>query len=153
MSTRPRSGRSGVPGASESLSGAATALGPTGSGDSGDRGTVLNPLIETSGPISIRRHLISDEQLEMLTTLNREGLSEAFWAFVAGALGALPSAGEALWNAYVVQPPIPLTPIHLCEVAIVLICAALATAMKVVSARRARRSVDLVKRIRNQPVQ
>ena len=116
-------------------------------------GTVFNPNIKTTGPTTLRRHLLSDEQLDMFTLEKREGLAEAFWAFVAGALAAIPSAGESLYNAYIADPPIPLTLLHLFEVAIVLVCAALAIAIKIVWKGRSKRIEQMVADIKNRPAQ
>jgi hypothetical protein len=84
----------------------------------------------------------------MLQEGNRDGLSEAFWAFVAGALAALPSASEALYHAYIQKPPVPLNPLHLFEVIIVTGCIVLAIAMRVIMRRRGRRVTTLVQEIR-----
>jgi len=119
----------------------------------GTGATVFNPAIETTGDIVLRRHLISDEQLNMLAGENRDGLSEAFWAFVAGALGSAPSALESLYGSYFQKPPIPLTLVHLLEVIILAICVALGIGVHFVRSRRTQRVEDLVEKIKTRAAQ
>ena len=84
----------------------------------------------------------------MLKEGNRDGLSEAFWAFVAGALAAAPAASEALWKAFIHKPPEPLNLLHLFEVLIVFGCVVLAIGAKVISTKRGKRITTLVEDIR-----
>jgi len=105
--------------------------------------------VQTTRPAVLIRHSISDEELEMLKEGNRDGLSEAFWAFVAAALAALPAASDAIYRAYMHVPPEPLTPIHLAEVLIVFGCAVLAIAIRIIASRRSKRVRDLVADIRS----
>jgi hypothetical protein len=70
-------------------------------------------VVKTTVPAELIRHNISDEELGMLGQQNREGLSEALWAFVAGFLAALPAALEALYNAYLAEEHIPISILHL----------------------------------------
>ena len=104
--------------------------------------------VMTTGPDEILGHWITDDQLEMLRSANRDGLSEAFWAFVAATLAALPAAAEAVWKAYVEIPQTPLSVLHLCEVFIVAGSATLAIAIRIISGKRSKRADTLVDQIR-----
>ena len=86
------------------------------------------PRITTTAPDEIRRHNISDDELERLMAgCETEGQTGTFWGLVGAAVAALPSAGESLWNAYAVQPAVNLSVYHLIEVIIVVASAAGAT--------------------------
>jgi hypothetical protein len=84
----------------------------------------------------------------MLQEGNRDGLSEAFWAMIAGALAATPSATEALYHAYIYVPPVPLTPLHLVEVMLVTVCVVVAVVVRVIHSKRSKRVSTLVEEIR-----
>lgn len=104
--------------------------------------------ISTTAPDELRRHNISDEELEMLTRDNRDGLSEAFWGLVGAAAAALPSAGESLWDAFAAKTPVALNPLHLIEVMIVVGGIVGAIIIKIVSRGRSNRVTELVTSIR-----
>ena len=104
--------------------------------------------ISTTKPDNLRRHDISDEELEMLSGESRDGLSEAFWAFVGVVLGALPSACQAFYRAFWAVPRIPLSITHLVE--IIEVCGAIIGIVIVrwVSRGRSSRIKQLVQTIR-----
>jgi hypothetical protein len=104
--------------------------------------------IVTTGPEFLLGHWISDEQLEMLRSVNRDGLSEAFWAFVGAAFAAFPSAVEAVWSAYLENPHVPLSVLHLIEVGIVIGSACIACCIWLISGWKSKRVKDLVDEIR-----
>jgi len=146
-----------MPDPADQKSGATTDLVP-----SGQSGSLVPAQFPTTGaagkPIPIRitapevllRHNISDEQLDMFAEGSRDGMSEAFWAFVAAALGALPAAGEALVNAFWLAPAVPLSAYHLIEVILVVGCFAIAGAIKVMWRRKTKTVSSLVEKIRSQ---
>lgn len=74
--------------------------------------------IETTRPERLLRHNISDEDLEMLAGLRREGLSEVFWGLFGASIVSLPPSIAALVDTYSSSPPAPLTVLHLVEIAI-----------------------------------
>jgi hypothetical protein len=104
--------------------------------------------ISTTAPEEIRRHNISDEELELLSGCIQDGLSDAFWALVGGALAVSPSAIAALWNAYFKKPPDALGALHLMEILILVGTLTPAIAIRLVNRSRRERAKDLVTRIR-----
>jgi hypothetical protein len=66
--------------------------------------TAATYVVMTTRPAELRRHDISDEQLEMLVATNHDGVSEAFWGCLGGGLGALLAVAEPLWNVYLAEP-------------------------------------------------
>ena len=84
----------------------------------------------------------------MLSSENKDGLSEKFWAFVGAALAAAPSALEALWNAYLEVPHVPLSGLHLVEIVIVAVTASGAFIVSRVSRGKSGRVKALVEDIR-----
>lgn len=105
-------------------------------------------VVKTTVPAQLIRHNIADEELEMLGQQNRDGLSEALWAFTAGALAALPSAVGTLYNAYLAEERVPISILHLVEIFIVVVCAALAVCIHIISGRRGRKASKLIEQIR-----
>jgi hypothetical protein len=104
--------------------------------------------VVTTGPDEILGHWITDDQLEMLKTSNRDGLSEAMWAFIGGALVGLPPAIETIWEAYIITPSVALSGLHLIEVIMVMGCACTAATIAIVSGLRSERATTLVDQIR-----
>ena len=103
--------------------------------------------ISTTSPAEILRHNISDEQLDALTRDSGDGLSEMFWGFVSAAVAALPSAGEATWNAFFAIPKVPLSILHLIEIIIVSGAVACAIVVKIISRGRRDRVKELADKI------
>lgn len=102
-------------------------------------------------PTALRRHNISDEELEMLKTSNRDGLSEAFWAFAGAGIAGIPSTIVSLGDAYAREVTVPLSGLNLFGVIVTLICVALAIAIKVIDVKRGTRAGNLIEEIRNRP--
>lgn len=78
----------------------------------------FSPAVRTTHPKEILRHNISNEELEMFTRNNRDGLSEAFWACVGGSIAALPAASSALHSSYIADKTESMTVFHLVELLI-----------------------------------
>jgi hypothetical protein len=104
--------------------------------------------VHTTRPKILLRHDISDDDLQKLEDGNRGGLSEAFWAFVAAALVALPSAVEGLYNAYIHEHREPLTILRLIDLLVFVMCTALAITLYVISHGRKSDVTKLVQEIR-----
>lgn len=64
--------------------------------------------IKTTMPAELRRHNISDEELDMLIDAKHNSAEAFAWAMLAMATGAAPSTLEALWFANFASPKIPL---------------------------------------------
>lgn len=105
--------------------------------------------VATTIPDELRRHNISDEELEMLTIESKDGLSEMFWGFAGAAAAALPSAAEAIWNAYIEKNAVPLNLLHLAEIIIVFVCIVGAALVRIVSGGRSKRVEKLTATIRS----
>lgn len=107
--------------------------------------------IKTSQPDSLLRHNISDEQLQMLSDLKRDGLYQLGWAAVGGVAGSVVPAIEAVWRSYAETPAHPLTVVGLLNIAVLLISLTAAGISFPVARSRAQAASDLVKQIRTQP--
>ena len=107
--------------------------------------------IRTSQPDSLLRHNISDEQLEMLADLKREGLTEAGFAGVGVAGGALVPAADAILTAYVDKPAEALSVVGLINVILFAGGVLVAGFCFIVTKHRGKRAKSLVEQIRNQP--
>lgn len=101
----------------------------------------------TTVPDQLVAHWILDEQLEMLGESNRDGLSEAMWAFGGGAIAAATPAIAALWNAYF-DPSHTMSPLDVIYVATVVVCAAVAVTIRIISGRRSVKAKTLIAQIR-----
>jgi hypothetical protein len=85
----------------------------------------------------------------MLAATRRDGLSEAFWAMVGGAVAISPSVGEALWKSYVdALPHVPLSALNVFEIAAFVGMVAVAVTIWIVSHSRSKQASDLVSEIR-----
>lgn len=115
---------------------------------------VLRPvyIIETTRPPTIRRHDISDDELELLRITAVDGFLEAFWGCVGALFAALPSAIESAWDAWFSKTPHSLTLIHTIEIVIVVAAFSAAVTLRLVIRRNNQRTNDLVKNIRNREV-
>lgn len=107
--------------------------------------------IKTSQPDSLLRHNISDEQLQMLSELRRDGLYQLGWASIGGIVGSLGPSAEALWKAFAASPAQPLTILGLLNIAILLMSITAAAISFPVARSRSQAAVDLVAQIRKQP--
>jgi hypothetical protein len=105
--------------------------------------------IITTAPQRLLRHNISDEELEMLGNLRRDGLSEVFWGMFGAAAASIFPAAEAIWRAYFESPAVPLDPLHLFEVVVFFVVALLAGAFGIISSHRGSNTIRLVKEIRS----
>jgi len=101
----------------------------------------------TTVPAELLAHWILDEQLEMLGESNRDGLSEAFWAFLGATLAGIPSAAAAIWNAFGTKTH-EMPPLDVLELGIVALCAVVALTIRVISGRRSMKAKNLISQIR-----
>jgi hypothetical protein len=104
--------------------------------------------IEYTRPDRLLRHDISDEELEMLSGARRDGMSEALWAMIGAAIASLPSAGEAIYKAYLAPQAMPLTEVHLLEIVVFVGAVAAAVSIAIFSSKRGQTSTGLVETIR-----
>jgi hypothetical protein len=110
--------------------------------------TSLRLQIRTTLPAELRRHNISDEELEMLMQDSRDGLTEAFWAFVGGFLASLPPTLETITRSFFGEHPEPINIVHLCEIVISAVCFALAVATMFLGRGKSKRIRTLGSEIR-----
>ena len=108
-----------------------------------------SPRIVTTKPSELRRHNISDEELEMLKQNSTDGMSEIFWGLAGAACAAAPSALETIWKAYIEKPNTPISVLHLVEIGIVLLGAGGAVLVKLLSRGRGVRLEKLITGIRS----
>jgi len=104
--------------------------------------------IKTTRPDAIKRHDISDEELEMLANDSPGRLSNAFWTFCGGAIAAAGPCFEALHGAYFASPVAPLSGVDLSQVVTFMVSAAVAVALGLVERERSKRASSLVQKIR-----
>lgn len=82
--------------------------------------------IRTTGPDELRRHNISDEELDMLGDNRRGFFHEFMWATLTGALGTVPAAGHDINAAFFTYNAPPLTGFELFEIVLFFVFAVLA---------------------------
>jgi hypothetical protein len=103
--------------------------------------------ISTTAPPEVVGHWVLDEQLEMLGDANRDGLLEAFWAFVGAALAGSPAAIAALWNA-ISSTSHAMQALDVVEVVIPFTCGAVALTIRIISGRRSATAKGIISEIR-----
>jgi hypothetical protein len=108
--------------------------------------------IEITRPPKLRRHDISDDELEILRITAVDGFLEAFWGCLGALFAALPSAIDSAWDAWFSKSPHPLTVVHMIEIAIVIAAFSAAITLRLVTRRNQQRTNDLVKGIRKREV-
>jgi hypothetical protein len=104
--------------------------------------------IVTTQPAQLLRHNISDEELEMLATIRREGLGEAVAATAGAAVALAPAVGETIWKAYIETPFTPISIFHLIEIVAFGATTAVGIAVYLLSGSRGNRVRELVQEIR-----
>lgn len=92
--------------------------------------------------------LMKDEELEMLISANRDGLSEAMWCFFGVAGGLLTSFLGNINDAFFAKPPIPLNALGILEICLFATSAAVGICILLVSKRRSNSAADLADQIR-----
>jgi len=124
-------------------SGGGAPLGPTVSASS-----PTAPIeIVTTQPAQLLRHNISDEELERLATIRREGLGEAVAAAAGAAVALVPAMGETIWKAYIEIPFTPISIFHLIEIVAFGATTAVGIAIYLLSGNRGNRVRELVQEI------
>ena len=81
-------------------------------------GTTPAYKIERTSPDVLRRHDISDEELEKLADTKRDYLWEGKWVALGVCLGVAPACLDELSEAYFADPSIPLSAGGLAQVVI-----------------------------------
>lgn len=104
--------------------------------------------IATTAPDTLLRHDISDEELEMIGGVKRDGFAEFMWAMVSLAVGAAPAGIEAIYKSYLAATPAPLSALGLVQVILMVAGIVLALATGVAIRRRGKPVADLVEAIR-----
>jgi hypothetical protein len=66
--------------------------------------------------VDVTIHPVLKEQLTRFMELTRDPWRERFWALFGAAVAFSPSAGEALYHAYIAEPAVALNILHLVEV-------------------------------------
>lgn len=88
----------------------------------------------------------------MLADLKRDGLYGLAWAALGVAGGACPNAIDAVYRAFAVAKPEPLSALGLANISFFLIGAAVAMVCFIVAATRGGRSREMFDEIIEQPI-
>ena len=118
---------------------------PKKSGGGGNKGGGNGPPINVTRPEEYLNHEISEEQLTMLVHGQKDGISEAVWAFMGAALGTAPSALTNICN-YLNTEKIARS--DFLEVLIFLISIFICVALHTVSKNKKKAIDDMVTEIR-----
>jgi hypothetical protein len=104
--------------------------------------------IVTTRPSEIRRHDISDEELEMLADTKHDHLTECMWAAIGGAVSSFPGAFADVYAAYFVENAPGLSGFALFEVTIFVVSFTAAVCLTVIASVRGKKAGHLVERIK-----
>lgn len=117
-------------------------------GVAGGAVTATDIPVHRTRPEKLIRHDISDEELEMLDSARRDGLSDAIWGFGGLAGASMIPAVTSLWKAYILNPSVPLAGADQLQVIMFFVGAALTVGLLVVNRARRKRNMTLIEEIR-----
>ena len=116
-------------------------------------GTTTAYKIERTSPDVLRRHDISDEELEKLADTKRDYLWEGKWVALGVFLGVAPACLDELGEAYVADPGSPLSVGDLFQVVVFFASAVAFVILRRVMKRKSSDAKDLATAIRERTAQ
>ena len=103
----------------------------------------------TTLPDQLLRHNISDEELTMISSLNRDPLLESFWGFLGIGVGTFIPSISAINNAYFIAESDKLPFIDLLQIVFCSVFSFAALVVLVIIWKRNKQATNLVEKIRN----